>query len=671
MSTKAIISNQQEHLLKMPSNDRDMAARNGSADELRRKEAFLAEGQRLSKTGSFGWKVSTGELFWSEETYRIYQYDPTMKPTIAMVMQRVHPEEVHLVEKTCQRAARDGNDYEHKFRVVMPDGSLKHIHIVAHSSRDTSGNLEYVGAVMDVTALKNVADELRRKEAFLAEGQRLSKTGSYGWKVATGELFWSEETYRIYQYDPSIKPIIPMVYQRVHPEDLNAMEQVCKRASQEGKDYQHKFRAVMPDGSLKHIHIVAHSSRDASGNLEYVGAVMDVTEREKARVALEASDLVARGQLNALTRTLDLLAMESVPDILVEHVLRIVADEFKAHGSSLWRIEKVSGEARFELALKGGKLFTKSDPEILELSPSWPIHSFWPSQEDFLACKPRVLEDINKIPAYPWRDYLLSQGIITVVYIPMVIAGEVKGITGICFTSMRTFRAEEMELAKALANQAMLAMELTRLSVQGRQSAVIEERNRMARDIHDTLAQGLTGVIVHLEAASEATSKELAQKAADHLAQADALARDSLAEARRSVRALRPMALDGKKLCEALEDLFAKMTKGTPLRLQFFCEGTQRNLQDNSEENILRIGQEILTNALRHSQATLFRARITFTPTEVHLDFHDDGCGFTVGVENNGFGLQGIKERIKCMRGELTVESAQGDGTQIQIALPI
>ncbi len=664
------MSNQQERVLKMPSNDHDVAALNDAADELRRKEAFLAEGQRLSKTGSFGWRVSTGELFWSEETYRIYQYDTTMKPTIALVMQRVHPEEVHLVEQTCQRAARDGKDYEHKFRVVMPDGSLKHIHIVAHSSRDTSGNLEYVGAVMDVTALNNVADELRRKEAFLAEGQRLSKTGSYGWKVATGELFWSEETYRIYQYEPSMKPIIPMVYQRVHPEDLNAMEQVCKRASEEGKDYQHRFRAVMPDGSIKYIHIVAHCSKDTFGGLEYVGAVMDVTEQRKARESLEASEIVARGQVNALTRTLDALAMESSPDGLVEHVLRIVADEFKAHGSSLWRIEKGSGEARFELALKGGKLFTKSDPTILAMSPSWPIHSFWPSQEDFLAGKPRILEDIGKIPAYPWRDYLLSQGIVTVVYIPMVIAGEVQGIAGICFTSKRTFRVEETELAKALANQAMLAIELTRLSVQGRQSAVIEERNRMARDIHDTLAQGLTGVIVHLEAASEANSKGLLQKAADHLTQADGLARDSLAEARRSVRALRPLALDGRKMCEAIEDLFTKMTNGTSLRLEFVCLGTQRNLTDNWEENILRISQEVLTNVLRHAQATLFRAEITFAPTEVDLDFRDNGCGFTVGTESNGFGLQGIKERIESMNGQLTVESAKDGGTAIKIVLP-
>jgi PAS domain S-box-containing protein len=797
-------------MLKVPSNDRDIAACNGAADELRRNEAFLAEGQRLSKTGSFGWKVSTGELFWSAETYRIYQYDPTMKPTIEMVMRRVHPEEVHLVEQTCQRAARDGKDYFHKFRVVMPDGSLKHIHIVAHSSRDTFGNLEYVGAVMDITQQKQyqetverqkahldqlfelapdaitlsnnndlvlrinrefeilsgytteevvgrslgelilpddtwaecdrnkslllsgakvdvetvlkrkngellivslvaarvslpdgefgaytvyrditarnkAADELRRKEDFLTEGQRLSKTGSYGWKVATGELFWSEETYRIYEYDPSMKPIIPMVYQRVHPEDLPAMEQVCKRAKQEGKDYTHKFRALMPDGSLKHIHIVAHSSRDTFGNLEYVGSVMDVTEQHKAKAALEAaiseikkseghlraSELVARGQVNALTRTLDAIAMESLPDRLVEHVLRTIADEFNAHSSSVWRMDEASGLPSFEFALEGRQVMTKSTPEFLRVKPSLPIQFFWPSPEDFRAGKPGILEDISKIPAFPWRDYLMSQGIVTVLCVPMVIAGEVKGITGIRFTSKRTFRTEEIELAKALANQSMLSMELTRLSGQSRQSAVIAERNRMARDIHDTLAQGFTGVIVHLEAASEATSKGLTQKSADHLAQAEGLARESLAEARRSVRALRPLALEGKNLCEALEDLFTKMTKDTPLRSEFVFLGTQRNLPDSWEENILRIGLEMLTNALRHAQATLFRAQITFAPTEVLLDFRDDGCGFAHGIENNGFGLQGIKERIESMSGQLAVESAKGQGTLIKIVLPI
>ena len=126
-----------------------------------------------------------------------------------------------------------------------------------------------------------------------------------------------------------------------------------------------------------------------------------------------------------------------------------------------------------------------------------------------------------------------------------------------------------------------------------------------------------------------------------------------------------------KNLCEALEDLFTKMTKDTPLRSEFVFLGTQRNLPDSWEENILRIGLEILTNALRHAQATLFRAQITFAPTEVLLDFRDNGCGFAHGIENNGFGLQGIKERIESMSGQLAVESAKGQGTVIKIVLPI
>ena len=114
-------------------------------------------------------------------------------------------------------------------------------------------------------------------------------------------------------------------------------------------------------------------------------------------------------------------------------------------------------------------------------------------------------------------------------------------------------------------------------------------------------------------------------------------------------------------MCEAIEDLFTKMTNGTPLRLEFVCLGISTELKtDNGEENILRISQDVLTNVLRHAQATLFRAKITFAPMEVNLDFSDNGCGFTVGTENNGFGLQGIKERIESMNGQLTVESAKG-----------
>jgi PAS domain-containing protein len=111
--------------------------------ELRRREAYLAEAQRLSHTGSVGWRVSTGEILWSEETFRIFQYDQTTTPTVDLVLHRVHPEDVAFVKQTIERASQDGKDFEHEYRLLMPDGSVKHVHVVAHALCDESGSIEF------------------------------------------------------------------------------------------------------------------------------------------------------------------------------------------------------------------------------------------------------------------------------------------------------------------------------------------------------------------------------------------------------------------------------------------------------------------------------------------------------------------------------------------------
>src|SRR5258705_6813297 len=108
-----------------------------------RQEAYLAEAQRLSHTGSFGWRVVTGEIVWSEETYRIFQYDRTTTPTVASVLQRVHPEDAAQVKQTIERASQDGKDFDFEHRLLLPDGSVKHVHVVAHAERDESGELEF------------------------------------------------------------------------------------------------------------------------------------------------------------------------------------------------------------------------------------------------------------------------------------------------------------------------------------------------------------------------------------------------------------------------------------------------------------------------------------------------------------------------------------------------
>jgi len=141
--------------------DSENAQRRLAEGSLQRSKAYLAEAQRLSRTGSFGWQVATGELFWSEESFRIFEFDPKTKPTVERVFQSVHPDDATLVKETIGRAAQHGKDFDYEHRLLMPDGSVKHIRIVAHAEGTESGELEFVGAVMDVTTAKEAEDKIR------------------------------------------------------------------------------------------------------------------------------------------------------------------------------------------------------------------------------------------------------------------------------------------------------------------------------------------------------------------------------------------------------------------------------------------------------------------------------------------------------------------------------
>src|SRR5713101_1272543 len=266
---------------------------------LRRSEAYLAEAQRLSDTGSFGWRLSTGEILWSEETFRIFQYDRTTKPTVELILERVHPEDVALVKQTIERAAQDGKDFDHEYRLVMPDGSIKYVHVVAHALSDESDGIEFVGAVMDVTAAKQAEEALRRSESYLAEAQRLTHTGSWAWRVAGRDaLHLSEEWYRIYGFDPEEGlSAWEKRLQRTNPEDRAKWQAAVDRAIREKSDYKVEVRIVLPDGTVKYIHAVGHPVLNAAGDVvQFVGNSTDVTERKRAdeeRERLLASERAA------------------------------------------------------------------------------------------------------------------------------------------------------------------------------------------------------------------------------------------------------------------------------------------------------------------------------------------------------------------------------------------
>ena len=210
------------------------------------------------------------------------------------------------------------------------------------------------------------------------------------------------------------------------------------------------------------------------------------------------------------------------------------------------------------------------------------------------------------------------------------------------------------------------------LLAQARETGVRDERRRMAREIHDTLAQGLTGIVTQLQAAEQAASRTPDDPTGwrRHVDAATRLARESLGEARRSVDALRPEPLDGCRLSEALAGVAERWSALNGISAQVMTTGTARPIDPEAEFALLRAAQEALANVARHAQATRVGLTVSYMENEVALDVRDDGVGFDPGRRCQGFGLVAMRQRITALSGTLQVESEPGGGTAISACVP-
>lgn len=285
---------------------RDITERNRAIERLQANQDLLDLAQRSAGAMAFDWHIQEEINHWSPEQEALFglapgSFDGSYKSWKKMMYAPDWPVVVDAIKH-----AHQTGQVTAEYRVIWPDGSLHWLSTNGRMFFDDAGQpLRMVGFTSDVTRRKLVEEDLRRSEAFLAEGQRLSLTGTFSWRVATDEITWSEQVYRIFEFDPTVTITLELIVKRVYPDDMPLLFDIIERARGEGSDFEFEHRLLMSDHSVKYLHLVAHGTRDGDGQLEYIGAIQDVTERRLSEEALSE----VRSELAHMSRVMSLGAL--------------------------------------------------------------------------------------------------------------------------------------------------------------------------------------------------------------------------------------------------------------------------------------------------------------------------------------------------------------------------
>ena len=277
--------------------------------ELERSEFYLREGERLAHMGSWSLRPDGVFDYWSPETFSIFGFDPTNGiPTLKEWLSVLHSVDSDRVHALIQKMFSDGVKGNIQYGVDHPHHGQRTMHSTGDPVFQDGKVVRLIGNTLDITEQEKAAQELQRGEAYLAEAQRLSHTGSFGWDVSSGEIFWSDETFRIFEIDPKTEITTELIVQRTHPNDRQAVQQLIERASRERTEFALEHRLLIPDGSIKYLRVIGRPSTDEGRRSEFVGAVTDITNHRRAEQRIREQEIELRQILDLTPQHIGVLA---------------------------------------------------------------------------------------------------------------------------------------------------------------------------------------------------------------------------------------------------------------------------------------------------------------------------------------------------------------------------
>ena len=531
----------------------------------------------------------------------------------------VHPNDLPRVIEARKKSIETGQIYEVEHRCRRADGVYRWFQVRGLPVRDAENKITaWYLLLTDIDDRKHAEEELKRSEAFLTEGQRLSGTGSFSWCVATDELTWSEQLYRIFEFDEHLPVTLERIGSRVYPDDLPLLQDMIERARRAASDFEYEHRLLMPDQSVKHIHLFAHATRDKYGRLVYVGAAQDVTQHRLAEEALQSSE-----------RNLSLM-IDVIPTFI--HVLRSDGSVLYVNqavldytGLTLEDVKKSDYRARF---------FHPEDVERLREERREALTRAVPFENE-----QRVL---GKDGRYRW---------FLVRYNPLVEEGRVTRWY-VSATEIESRKQEEERVRQ--------------------ENVRLEERTRIARELHDTLLQTCLGALLKLGGAVESlpADSQIKSKLNPILQSME----QGIEEGQNAIRALRSSGSRPLDLVAALSAVRQEFSAQSGLDFRVSVVGQQQLLRSAIQQEIYSIGREALINAFCHSEAKRIDLEVEYADSNLSLRVRDNGRGIDPQVLDAGreghWGLTGMRERAARIGGLLKISSNASAGTEIKLSIP-